>query len=111
MTFLVQFIRFRRGVPEVVRTLPIAAADGIAALEHVKGRVGTGSWPMNADALRVMGDARCSIGSCPFPPGSRLLQANCLSEYGPNLIREPLNTQHLRTGRNKGRKSPQARIL
>ena len=54
MTFLVQFIRFRRGVREVVRTLPIAAADGVAALERAKGRIGTGSWPMNTDALRVM---------------------------------------------------------
>jgi hypothetical protein len=56
MTFLVQFIRFRRGVPQVVRTLPIAAADGAAALERAKGCIGTGSWPMNTDALRVMDD-------------------------------------------------------
>ena len=54
MTFLVQFIRFRRGVPEVVRTQPIAAEDGAAALDRVKGRVGMGSWPMHTDALRLM---------------------------------------------------------
>jgi hypothetical protein len=56
MTFLVQFIRFRRGVPQVIRTVPIAAADGMAALERVKGHVGMGSWPMHTDALRVMDD-------------------------------------------------------
>ena len=33
MTFLVQFIRFRRGVPEVIRTLYLAAAEGSSALE------------------------------------------------------------------------------
>lgn len=54
MTFLVQFIRFRRGAPEVVRTLPVAAQDERAALERVKDRAGRGSWPMNTDALRVM---------------------------------------------------------
>jgi hypothetical protein len=54
MTFLVQFIRFRRGGPEVVRTLPIAAENEVVVLQHVKERVGTSFWPMNAEALRVM---------------------------------------------------------
>jgi hypothetical protein len=54
--FLVQFIRFRRGVPEVVRTIRVAAADGSAALERAKSLVGTGSWPMRTDALCVMDD-------------------------------------------------------
>jgi hypothetical protein len=58
MTFLIQFIRFRRGVREVIRTLPVEAADGGAALARVRirNRVGTDTWPMNTDALRVMDD-------------------------------------------------------
>ena len=54
MTFLVQFIRFRRGVPEVIRTLHLAAAEGSSALARAKGLVGTASWPMRTDGLRVM---------------------------------------------------------
>jgi hypothetical protein len=56
MTFLIQFIRFRRGVREVIRTLPVEAADAGAALARVRNRVGTSTWPMNTDALRVMDD-------------------------------------------------------
>ena len=56
MTFLVQFIRFRRGVPEVIRTLQLAAADGSSALARAKSLVGTASWPMRTDSLRVMDD-------------------------------------------------------
>jgi hypothetical protein len=37
MTFLVQFIRFRRGVPEAIRTLPFAVADAANALARAKG--------------------------------------------------------------------------
>jgi hypothetical protein len=56
MIFLIQFIRFRRGVREVIRTLSVEAADGHAALARVRSRVGTSTWPMNTDALRVMDD-------------------------------------------------------
>ena len=56
MTFLVQFKRFRRGVPEVIRTLPVAAIDGAAALAYAKSLVGTRHWPGQTDALRVMDD-------------------------------------------------------
>jgi hypothetical protein len=56
MTFLVQFIQFRRGVPEVSRTLQLAANDALAALARAKGRVGAGAWPRRIDALRVMDD-------------------------------------------------------
>ena len=55
MTFLVQFIRFRRGVPEVIRTLTLAAADASAALARAK-RLVVGSWPSRTEALRVMDD-------------------------------------------------------
>jgi hypothetical protein len=56
MTFLIQFIRFRRGVREVIRTLPVEAVDAGAALARVRSRVGTSTWPMNTDALHVMDD-------------------------------------------------------
>ena len=56
MTFLVQFKRLRRGVPEVIRTLPITAIDGAAALAYAKSLVGTRHWPGQTDALRVMDD-------------------------------------------------------
>ncbi|GEO16634.1 hypothetical protein [Microvirga aerophila] len=56
MTFLIQFKRFRRGVPEVIGTLPIAAADGAAALAFAQSLGGMRRWPARTDALRVMDD-------------------------------------------------------
>ena len=56
MTFLIQFKRFRRGVPEVIGTLPIAAADGAAALAFARSVAGMRRWPSRTDALRVMDD-------------------------------------------------------
>jgi hypothetical protein len=56
MKFLVQFKRFRRGVPEVIGTLPIAAADGAAALAFARSLAGMRRWPPRTDALRVMDD-------------------------------------------------------
>jgi hypothetical protein len=56
MTFLIQFKRFRRGVPEVIGTLPIAAADGPAALAFARSLAGMRRWPSRTDALRVMDD-------------------------------------------------------
>ena len=56
MTFVVQFKRFRRGVPEVIRTLPVATFDGAAALAYAKSLVGTRHWPVQTDVLRVMDD-------------------------------------------------------
>jgi hypothetical protein len=57
MTFLIQFKRFRRGVPEVIGTLPIAAADGAAALAFARSLGGMRRWPSRTDALRVMDDS------------------------------------------------------
>jgi hypothetical protein len=56
MTFLIQFKRFRRGVPEVIRTLPITAIDGAAALTFARSLAGMKHWPIRTDALRVMDD-------------------------------------------------------
>jgi hypothetical protein len=54
MKFLVQFKRYRRGVLEVIGTLPMAAADGAAALALARSPTGTRRWPPRTDALRVM---------------------------------------------------------
>ena len=54
MTFLVQFRRLRRGVPEVIRTMHLATVDGAAALAYAQGLIGTRHWPVRTDALRVM---------------------------------------------------------
>ena len=56
MTFLVQFKRLRRGVSEVIGTLPIAAIDGAAALAFARSPAGMRHWPTRTDALRVMDD-------------------------------------------------------
>ena len=55
-SFLVQFLRFRRGVPEVVRALYLQATSSTEALETAKMRIGAGSWPVRIGALRVMDD-------------------------------------------------------
>ncbi len=54
MSFLVQFIRFRRGTPEVIRTLSVAAEDAQDALTRARSVIGTASWPSQTEALRVM---------------------------------------------------------
>ncbi|MEE1614013.1 hypothetical protein [Microvirga sp. CF3016] len=56
MRFLVQFKRIRRGVPEVIGTLPIAAPDTAAALALVQSLAGKRRWPTRTDVLRVMDD-------------------------------------------------------
>jgi hypothetical protein len=54
MKFLVQFKRFRRGVPEVIGTLRIGASDGAAALALAQSPAGKRRWPTRTDALHVM---------------------------------------------------------
>jgi hypothetical protein len=54
MKFLVQFKRYRRGVLEVIQTLPIAAINGNAALAFARSPTGMRHWPTRTDALRVM---------------------------------------------------------
>ncbi len=57
MSFLVQFIRFRRGTPEDIRTLSVAAEDAQDAqdaLTRARSVIGTASWPPQTEALRVM---------------------------------------------------------
>jgi len=67
MRFLVQFIRFRRGVPEAIRTIRVEADDGEMALAWVKSRVGTSPWPMNTAALRVMDDGGRTVAQWVLP--------------------------------------------
>jgi hypothetical protein len=54
MKLLVQFKRYRRGVLEVIGTLPIGATDGAAALACAQSPAGKRRWPPRTDALRVM---------------------------------------------------------
>jgi hypothetical protein len=54
MIFLVQLRHFRRGVSEVITTIPVAAADGAAALSRARSLAGTRFWPPRTAALRVM---------------------------------------------------------
>jgi hypothetical protein len=56
MNFLVQFRRIRRGVSEVVRTVPVSTPDASAALARARSMAGTRFWPARTDALRVMSD-------------------------------------------------------
>ncbi|WP_147023032.1 hypothetical protein [Microvirga aerophila] len=56
MRFLIQFKRFRRGVPEVIGTVPITAVDGAAALAFARSLAEMRHWPTWTDALRVMDD-------------------------------------------------------
>jgi hypothetical protein len=72
MTFLIQFKRFRRGVPEVIGTLPIAAADGAAALAFARSLAGMRRWPTRTDALRVMDDGGRILLDWTVPVGAAL---------------------------------------
>ena len=56
MIFTFQFVRFRRGVPEVIGQRRCEAADDAAALARAKTLVGTSDWPSTAEAVRVLDD-------------------------------------------------------
>jgi hypothetical protein len=56
VTYMIQFRRLRRGIPEVIRTLSFDAVDGAAALASAQSLAGTRHWPVRADSLRVMDD-------------------------------------------------------
>ena len=55
MIFIFQFVRFRRGVPEVIGQRRCEAA-GDAALARAKTLVGPSDWPSTAEAVRVLDD-------------------------------------------------------
>jgi hypothetical protein len=56
MTFLIQFVRTRRGARVVIRTVRVEAEDSRAALSYITDGMGTSRWPVNTDAVRVMDD-------------------------------------------------------
>ena len=56
MFFTFQFVRFRRGVPEVIGERRCEAPYETAALTRAKGLVGTSDWPSRAEAVRVLDD-------------------------------------------------------
>ena len=57
MIFTFQFVRFRRGVPEVIGERRRYAPDLTAALARAERLVGTSDWPARAEAVRVLDDA------------------------------------------------------
>ena len=57
MKFLAQFKKYRRGVPDVIGTLPIVATDGAAALGLAQSLAGMSRWPPRTDALRIMDES------------------------------------------------------
>ena len=52
MIFSFQFVRFRRGVPEVIGERRCDAPDQTAALARARRLVGTSDWPARAEAVR-----------------------------------------------------------
>ena len=48
MIFTLQFVRFRRGVPEVISERRCDAPDKTAALTRARSLVGTSDWPSRA---------------------------------------------------------------
>jgi hypothetical protein len=56
MIFILQFVRFRRGVPEVIGERRCEAPNHTAALARAKGLVGTSDWSSTAEAVRGLDD-------------------------------------------------------
>jgi len=108
MTFLVQFLRFRRGVPEVIGTHQLPAASAAEALEIAKTRVGAGSWPVRTEALRVMDDGGRMLAdwlvpeSQPSPAVDTLRFAAQQRMAAELFVRPRRNASPLHTRRNPG---------
>ncbi len=90
MRYFVQFIRFRRGVPEPIRTIPVEAEDEEAVLVRVRSRVETGTWPMNTDALRVMDDGGHTVLQWAMPPAEQQTVPSPEPNRGSQIEREPV---------------------
>ena len=56
MSMMVQFLRFRRGVPEVVSTRTYPGTDEHAALDRAVALRGGRAWPFQTEAIRILGD-------------------------------------------------------
>jgi hypothetical protein len=56
MIFTFQFVRFRRGVPEVIGARRCDAPDETAALTRARRLVGTPDWPSRAEAVQILDD-------------------------------------------------------
>lgn len=71
MTFVVQFKRLRRGVPEVIRELYVPSVDGPAAFAAALRLMGTRHWPVRTDAVRVMDDGGRTLLDWTMPAASQ----------------------------------------
>jgi hypothetical protein len=56
MALKVQFLRIRRGVPEVISERTFPGDDEQAASEWAVGVSGSGAWPSQARAVRILGE-------------------------------------------------------
>jgi hypothetical protein len=54
---IVQFLRFRRGVPEVVSTRTYSGTDEHSALDSVMALRGSRLWPAQTEAIRILGES------------------------------------------------------
>jgi hypothetical protein len=66
MIFTVQFVRFRRGVPEVMAERRCMASDGAAALTRARALVGTSDWPSRAEAVQILDDGGRKVSNWRF---------------------------------------------
>jgi hypothetical protein len=84
MTFIIQFIRTRRGARVVIRTISLEASDSSAALAHTTSLIGSSRWPANTDAVRVMDDAGRTLldWSMPVPDRHTAAPSPCPAEDG-----------------------------
>lgn len=89
MTFLVQFIRFRRGVPEAIRTLSFAAADAADALARAKALIGRGSYPVRTEGLRVMDNGGRTLIDWTVPAAAEQPSAYASQPVSTPLLHAP----------------------
>ena len=71
MTFLIQFIRIRRGAQVVIRTATVEAEDSRGALARATSLIGSSRWPVNTDAVRVMDDGGRTLLDWSMPAHDR----------------------------------------
>ena len=105
---LIQFVRIRRGVRVVIRTVAVEAEDSRAALAWTRGLLGTRRWPMNTDAVRVMDDGGRTLLDWSMPSAGRQPVAP-----SPRVDREEMQlalTPAALYGWRKARKSQRCRI-
>ena len=70
---IVQFLRFRRGVPEVVSTRTYSGTDEHSALDSVMALRGSRLWPAQTEAIRILGESGRTLMQSMLAPLTRVL--------------------------------------